>query len=140
MAGRPIIATIIALITIIEGILIIVGGSLTAFSSESGLINDIFSSIQLTWLIDHVATALGATILIVGIITLIIGIGLFLGWKFTWYVALVIYLFTLIVSLYAVAIGIINSNLAVIALVPAIVLVILLWYLFRPKVKEFYGV
>ncbi|MDR2846223.1 MAG: hypothetical protein LBV63_02965 [Candidatus Methanoplasma sp.] len=139
MANRPIIISIIALITIVEGILIIAGGSLTAFSSDSGFVHDLFKGIDLTWLIENIATELGATLLIVGIIILIVGVGLFLGWKFSWYVATIIYFITLIVSLFAVAIGIINANLALVALVPAIIAIVVIWYIFRPKVREFYG-
>ncbi|MDR3205941.1 MAG: hypothetical protein LBT41_02420 [Candidatus Methanoplasma sp.] len=140
MAGRPILITIIALITVLEGILTVVSGALVSFSSENAFLQDVFSAISLEYLINDVATWLGASLIIVGILILVVGLGLLLGWKFAWYVAAVIYFLTLIVSLYSVAVSLATGEyLAVTALIPAIIVLVLIYYIFRPKVKEFYG-
>ncbi|MDR3282865.1 MAG: hypothetical protein LBS92_04560 [Candidatus Methanoplasma sp.] len=140
MAGRPILITIIALITILEGILTVVSGALVSFSSSNGFVQDVFSAISLEYLINEVSSWLGASLIIVGIIILVVGLGLLLGWKFAWYVAALIYFITLILALYSVAVSLATGEyIAVAALIPAIIAIVLVYYIFRPKVKEFYG-
>jgi uncharacterized membrane protein (DUF2068 family) len=128
MAGksRPILIAIIAILTIIVAILSILGGvGITFF--EGGTLG-----------------AMSAMGLVMGIVLLIIGIALWSGWKIAWYIGVIIYAIYMIFVLFNIAMGIIDGDGVVATLaayaISLIICVLILFYLFRPKVKEFFGV
>ncbi len=99
---RPLFVTIVAALYIILGVVTIIGGVI--------LLN-----------------VVGA---IPGIIVLVIGVGLWKGWKIFWYLGVIFAIIDLIISIFAFPVGIISL----------IISIIILWYLFRPNVKAFFGV
>ncbi len=99
---RPLFVAIVAALYILLGVVMIIGGVI--------LLN--------------VAGA------IPGIIALVVGVGLWKGWKIFWYLGVIFAIIDLIVSIFAFPVGIISL----------IISIIILWYLFRPNVKAFFGV
>jgi hypothetical protein len=69
---------------------------------------------------------------IFGLVNIIIGVGLFVGWKPFWYIGVIFTIIDLIISIFSV--------LLLIGIIPLIINIIILWYLFRPNVKAFFGV
>lgn len=99
---RPLFVAIVAALYILLGVVTIIGGVI--------LLN-----------------VVGA---IPGIIVLVIGVGLWKGWKIFWYLGVIFAIIDLIISIFAFPVGIISL----------IISIIILWYLFRPNVKAFFGV
>jgi hypothetical protein len=75
---------------------------------------------------------LGPVGAVFGVINIIIGIGLIVGWKPMWYIGVIFTIIDLIASIIMV--------LAIIGIIPLIINILILYYLFRPKVKRFFGV
>ena len=101
---RPLFVTIIAALYIILGVVAIIGG--VAMLSAPGAIP--------------------------GIIALVVGIGLWKGWKIFWYLGVIFAIIYLILSIITVV--------ALVGIIPLIISIIILWYLFKPNVKAFFGV
>jgi len=80
-------------------------------------------------------TALGGGILLViGIIYLIIAGGMWNGWKIMWYIGVIVNGISLIMGLASIFVG------SFVGIIPLVVDIIILFYLFRPGVKEFFGI
>jgi len=126
MASRPILISIIAILTFIAGLLtILLGLGIASLGGE-------------------VALGVGTIGLIFGVILIIIGVGMWKGWKPIWYLGVIIYLLYLIFLLYSIATAVMDGadvvgELAGNALI-LIICILMLIYMFRPKVKEFFGV
>lgn len=67
-----------------------------------------------------------------GIIVLVIGMGLWQGWKIFWYLGVIFGIAYLLLSIFTLP--------APVGTVPLIVSIITLWYLVRPNVREFFGI
>ena len=102
--ARPIIVTIIGILYLITGI----------FAALLGM------------------GLLGPIGAVLGIVNIIIGIGLIVGWKPMWYLGVIFTIIDLIVSIFMV--------LVIIGIIPLIINIVILYYLFTPKVKLFFGV
>ena len=124
---RPILITIIAILEFIAGIIALGIGILTVISGS--IVGDEIA----------VLGAYAGTILIVaGIIAIIIAGGFWNGWKIMWYLGLIFSVLYIIMSIA----GMVMSGFQGIglgAIVYIIINVIIIWYLFRPHVKEFFG-
>jgi len=129
MADRPILISIIAILTIIfalflilAGVVLMVGGDLIAnIDDPSGLIDDL-------------GTSLGVGFLIIGVIGFLIGYGFWRGWTIFWYIGVILYLIAAISGIYGLIVG---QPISIVSLVFAL---IVLFYLSRPKVREFFKV
>lgn len=121
-ADRPLLIAIIGILNILGGIFILVGGVLIAIGTLS--LSDM--SIDA----DIAATAIGGFVALIGIIYLLIGYGFWQGWKFIWYLALICWIISAVCGILAFPVG----------LVWTIITIILIWYLFRPNVKAFFGI
>jgi uncharacterized membrane protein (DUF2068 family) len=84
-----------------------------------------------------ILTALGALMIPLGIASLIVAYGLFKGKRWAWYVAVVLSIIGLVVNV----ISLVTSNMSAIAgaLVGIAFESIVLYYLFRRNVKEYFG-
>ncbi len=118
---RPVLISVIAILYFVFGILMLLGGA------GIGLLGVAVPAAILP------AAALGGGIAIAGIISLIIAGGFWNGWKAIWYLAVIFGILEIIVSL----VSIFTGNMA--AIVALIIEALLLYYIFRPKVKEFFG-
>lgn len=103
-SDRPLFVSIVAALYIVLGVVGIIGGVAT-FSAPGA---------------------------VPGIIALVIGIGLWQGWKIFWYLGVIFGLIYLIMSIFALP--------AAVGIVPMIISIITLWYLVRPNVRAFFGV
>lgn len=131
-APRPIIISIIAILEFIGGIFLVLAGiaSIVGFSFISELPPEIAS---------FGMTMLGGGALIAGIICLIIAGGFWNGWSIMWYIGVivsVIEIILLIASIFTGGMG----DLVFAVIIPVVVNLIILFYLFRPGVKEFFGI
>jgi hypothetical protein len=128
MADRPILITIIAVLTIIVAVLFILAGLGIAIGSEfldaGGDLADII----------NLGIFAGLGLLILGLIMFVVGYGFLKGWTLFWYIGVIIYVFVVIFAIYTIIIG---QPISVIELVIAL---IILFYLSRPKVREFFKV
>lgn len=125
---RPIIIAILAILYfiigvlgIIAGILVITGGvALDQISEGEGLI--------------ELGAGAGAVIIVLSLISLIIAGGFWNGWKIMWYIGVIFTIISLIGGIASIFVG------GFIGIIPLIIDIIILWYLFRPNVKAFFGV
>ena len=126
-ASRPILITIVAILEFLVGLLAVIGGIL--------LFAGVISSGDLDPEIANLGNAGAIGVLIFGIINLIIAGGFWNGWAIMWYIGLIVnaigaafYIFSLV------------TTLQIILVIPVIIEVVIIYYLFRPKVKEFFGI
>ncbi|MDR3075422.1 MAG: hypothetical protein LBU30_05240 [Candidatus Methanoplasma sp.] len=105
------------------GILLLISGLALAFM-------DLDLGIDLSFATD----IFGWGLIITGLIYLIFGYGLWSGWKILWYLGVILYLLSLIVGVYALVVG------GAVSIISIIITLVILWYLFRPNVKEFFRI
>ncbi|MCL1810961.1 MAG: hypothetical protein FWG41_01900 [Methanomassiliicoccaceae archaeon] len=130
---RPILIALIGLITILAAVLILLAAAAALFSD---------------YIIDFTGIDIGDYIgyggFIIGIITLIIGIAIWRGWTIAWYIAVILYALGVLSSIVSIVLVFTDeaaTQAAVVPLLlPLVIGLLILYYLFRPKVKEFFGV
>jgi len=84
-------------------------------------------------------SAASIVLIIIGIIYLIIAGGFWNGWKIMWYLGLIFTLISLIMEI----VSLVNSGFAgigVSVIIPIVIDLVILYYLFRPGVKQFFGI
>ena len=130
MSSRPILISIIALLTMIVGILTLIGGVTLAFASEQLLID--------SGITDSLGTVhmLGYISLILGLVMFIVGYLLWTGKRIAWFLAVALFLINIGMAIFNIITGASVSSYIITIAVAAIVL----FYLFTPKVKAFYSV
>ncbi len=125
MAGgkdRPVLITIIAILYFVFGVLMLLGGA------GIGLLGVAVPDAVVP------AAMLGGIVAVAGIISIIIAGGFWNGWKAIWYLAVIFGIIAIIFS----AISLIGGDVS--AIIGLIIQALLLYYIFRPKVKEFFGI
>jgi hypothetical protein len=135
---RPTGVTIIAILNIISGIVMIAGGlGLAAIGSILPTMSTIDpnakSQLAVAGLLGVGGVAVGAILIILGIISFIVAGGLLKGRGWAWTV-------TVILSVISIAIGIISiigGNFG--SILSIIISGIVLYYLYRPHVKAYFG-
>ncbi|MCX6693410.1 MAG: hypothetical protein NT074_02490 [Methanomicrobiales archaeon] len=124
--SRPLGVTII-------GILYILGGLITLSRSIVG------SAIMDFVGLGPISTIFGIAATILGIISLVLGVGCFMGWGWVWTFAVIVSILNIIMSIGGWAIsgfsGIVEPPLVIGVIIPAIIL----WYLFQENVKRYFG-
>ncbi len=118
---RPVLISVIAILYFVFGILMLLGG-----------IGIVGLGAAIPGLIVP-GGVLGGGLALAGIISLIIAGGFWNGWKAIWYLAVIFGILEIIVSLVMIFTGNMSAILAL------IIEALLLYYIFRPKVKEFFG-
>ena len=113
MADRPLLVTIVAALCIILGLIGLAGGALLL----------------------GVNATVGWVTIIIGLITFIVGCALWDGWTIAWYLGLILSVVNIIFAVYNI---VANDNWS--GILEIIVAVIVIWYLLRPNVKEFFKV
>jgi len=108
----------------------ILGGAGMAFANEQWLINaGITEALGTVHMLGYITLVMGLAMLIVGFL-------LWSGKKIAWYLAVVVFIADIAMSVYNVITGAPITSVIVTIVVAAIVL----FYLFTPKVKTFYSV
>jgi hypothetical protein len=160
--SRPTGVTIIAILVIIRGAVVLVGGILAilagafisslppstfedALNNGNLTINDnnngnmtisgISPSFVPTALIGSVLTAVGAVLIAIAVASFIIGYGLLKGMRWAWTAALVVTIISIIIDIFSIA-SVVNIIGGIISL---IINGVILYYLYRPHVKAFFG-
>ena len=127
-ASRPIIIAILAILQFIVGILALIAGIMVIVGGVAAA--DLPSQIA-----DLGVTATGAVLIIIGIIYLVIAGGFWNGWSIMWYIGVVVNVIMLIFNIFTLVTGDPIS-----AIVGILIEALILYYLFRPGVKAFFGI
>ena len=120
MAERPLGITILAILWILGGLFWIIVGLLGG--AVLGFIG-----------LGILGAALGIIFFIIGIIDILIGIGCLKGWGWLWTIGVIVVIITLALHLLALVSGDISAILGL------AIGILILWYLFQPNVKAFFG-
>ena len=128
MANRPFLITVIGILTLLGGLAVLLAGVLL-FAMPDSAIADAFKDSGIVD-IGNLVDILGVGLIIVGLIFLVVAIGLLKGWTWIWYVAVILYVIDIILGILMLPAGIISLVIAI----------VIIYYLFRPHVKEFFGV
>ena len=132
---RPTGVTIIAILNIIGGIIMLFGGiALVAAGSilPSFQMTDELSGVP-SWLIGTGAIAMGIIVIILGIISFVVAYGLLKGAGWAWSLTVVLSIVSIVLN----AISIASGNFG--GIISIIISAIILYYLYRPHVKSFFG-
>ena len=135
---RPTGVTVIAILNIISGIIMLIGGvGLAAIGSilptMTTLDPNAAGQMAIAGLLGVGGVAVGGILIILGLISFIVAWGLLKGKSWAWSV-------TVILSIISVVIGIISlvaGNFG--SIVNIIIAGIIIYYLYRPHVKAFFG-
>ena len=125
-APRPILITIIAILEFLIGLLILVGGVL--------LIAGVISAGDVDPEFADLGNAASIAMIVIGVLNIIIAGGFWNGWSIMWYIGLIVNGIGLIVAIY----GLITTGIG--SAIPLVIYAVILFYLFRPGVKDFFGI
>ena len=119
--SRPLLITIIAILYfiagvlgVLAGILLLVGGAAVGELALGGMT--------------------GGILVVMGLINLVIAGGYWNGWKAIWYLAVIFGFISIIICV----VGLFTTG--GVSIVGLIIQALLLYYMFRPNVKEFFGI
>jgi hypothetical protein len=144
--SRPTGVTIIAILNIIGGITMLLGGitlvaagtiipSLPPSAFQNGNLtepNVNVSGIPLSFL-GGTAIAIGSVLIAIGIVSFIVAYGLLKGMRWAWTVTVVLSIISIALNAISIATGNIGG------IVSIIISAIILYYLYRPHVKAYFG-
>ena len=125
-ASRPILISLIAILYFLSGLLLLAAGVMLAIGAAVIDLSDL--DLGLTGMVG------GAVFAVIGIIALIIAGGLWNGWRIMWYLGMIFSVVAILASIIALlttggfSIGTLVINL------------IIVFYLTRDGVKEFFGI
>jgi hypothetical protein len=134
---RPTGVTILAVLAIIAGIFLLLGGlgavglGALGVASSSGIYSSVF-------------LAIGAVVLILGILYIAIGAGFFGGRGWSWTLGIIVSIISLIFDFVQIGLASVGGAGALAAaiggsIIPIIISLAILYYLTRPHVKAFFG-
>ena len=129
MADRPLLVVLIGILIGVAGLILLITGLLLEFMSIETLIDWGFDPTKLGTFDTYVYIVLGAALFVVAAL-------IWTGWTFAWYVALIFLGIQLLWQLYQFATGMTTTS----PIISIIILLALLYYLFKPNVKEFFSV
>jgi hypothetical protein len=119
MTERPLGVTILGILWILGGLLALLAGLGIAAIG--------------TVLAGPIGLAIGVVFIIVGLVDLALGVGCFKAWPWVWTVGVVFSIISIIIGLYSL----VTTGIG--ALLGLIIPVIILYYLFQPNVKAYFG-
>lgn len=125
---RPTGVAILAILDIVVGILALLGGIFIAALGGSGLL-----ALYGYGFFNGFVAVVGGFIIVIGILAIIVGWGMWSGKEWAWLLAIILYGLGALSGLLSLA----GGNLSSVVGLPIDVL--LLWYMFRPHVKAFFG-
>lgn len=130
-ARRPILIAILAILEFIAGLVLVLGGAL--------LLTGVLSVSELEPELQNLGSAGGVALIVIGIIYLIVAGGFWNGWKIMWYIGLIVTVISIILEIAGLIMGGF-SGITIGVIVPLIIDLLILFYLSRPGVREFFGV
>lgn len=141
MSDRPIILTILAILAILAGLVLVATGAIAYTMSEETWFRLITEEPEILETVKSLSDmhSIGLPLLISGILMLIIGIALFVGWSLAWYVAVILLVVALVINVYTLVTGGLHSN-TYGGLLGIAIEVIIVAYLMTPKVRGHFGV
>lgn len=125
---RPTGVTILAILDFLGGILALLGGVFLVAVGRTGIMSRLGYGMY-----EGFIAGVGGAALVVGLFAILVGWGLWSGKEWAWVLAIVLYALGLLFSL----ISLVGQPIR--AVIGIVVYVLLLWYLFRPGVKAFFG-
>jgi len=136
MSARPLLVSIIALLTILSGVIVLAVGVFTICLGSTGwegLVSNIGDWFPILEDISYsLAVGSGIAMVIFGILLFLVGYALWIGWSVAWYITVILYIISVVMALIVLVTG------GYVAAVPLIISVLILFYLFTPKVKNFF--
>jgi uncharacterized membrane protein len=154
---RPLGITIIAILTIIGGILLLLGGvSLIALGTLISVSPPLDSTItnphHLAQFFGVISAAVGSVLLVIGIGYIVMFYGLFKGKRWAWTITIILLLIGIAIQIISTATGSLlnaslssssNTNSVISGIVGSIIgiaiNIVIIYYLYRPHVKAFFG-
>ncbi len=118
---RPLLVTLIAVVYLLVALVFLA----TAALSLGGIELEIDMS-------EELLSLFGGSSLILGLFLLFISIGFFRGWSIFWYLGVIVTVISLLLSAATILSGSMGS------IIPTLVLLIVLLYLFKRNVKDFF--
>ncbi|TVP39478.1 hypothetical protein [Candidatus Nitrosocosmicus arcticus] len=142
---RPIGVTIIAILTIIGGIALLIGG--LGFIAFAGVLSVVSSEESSTEAANIAALGilpmiLGVLMVVIGIIYLIVSYGLLKGKGWAWTITIIVTIIGIVIQIIsAVSTGLLTSSLAsglATHIIGIIISGIIIFYLYRPHVRSYF--
>jgi len=126
-ASRPILITIIAILEFLAGILALIAGIV--------IVAGVITTADVPELANFGSLGGGAMI-VLGLIAIVIAGGFWNGWKIMWYLGFIFSAISIIFSIYTI----VTTGTFAAEIIPIIINLIIIFYLTRQGVKEFFGV
>lgn len=120
MSERPVGVTILGILWIIQGLFMLLGGIF------GGVLLSIMGNVG-------IGAVIGIVLFIVGIVDLLLGIGCFNAWPWVWTIGIIFSVIGILGGIANLATSWTN------ALVGIVISAIILYYLFQPQVKAYFG-
>lgn len=118
--ARPIGVTILAILNALGGIITLLGGAAAIMVTSTGILAGL-------------GVAIGGFMILIGIFQLLVAWGLWTGKKWAWFLALIFGILGVILGLMSLVGG------GLTGIVSLLINAIIVYYLFTPKVKAFFG-
>ena len=118
---RPLLVTLIAVVYLLVALVFLAAAALSLGGMELEM--DVS---------EELLSLFGGSSLILGLFMLVVSIGFFRGWSIFWYLGVIVTVISLLLSAATVLSGSMGS------IVPTLVLLIVLLYLFKRNVKDFF--
>jgi hypothetical protein len=126
---RPTGIAILAILGFIGGIIGLLGGALFLEVGSSGILSSYGIG-----MFSGLISLLGGIIIVIGLFAIFVSWGMWSGKSWAWYLAVVLYAIGLITGLVLLVVG------ALLGVVSLLIDLLLLWYMFRPHVKAYFGI
>lgn len=126
--ARPTGVAVLAILDLIGGILALLVGVLLVGIGGTGILSQFGYGFY-----SGFVSLFGGIIVIVGVLALVVGWGMWTGKRWAWVLAIVLYALGILSNLGSLAGGSVSS------IVGLLIYALLLWYMFRPHVKAFFG-
>jgi hypothetical protein len=125
---RPTGIAVLAILELVGGVLAVLGGAGIAAVGGSGML----ASFGYAGLSGMVAVV-GGVVLVVGLVALLLGWGMWTGKSWAWSLSVAFYIIGAILDVASIVIG------GLTGIVGLLIDIFLLWYLWRPHVKAYFG-
>jgi len=129
--SRPLLITILAILYFLGALVLIIGGIMIIGLGEA-FIQDLVNQNPDIDALKGLGTASGIVMLVCGLIVAGVAYGFYKGWSIMWYLSVIIVGLGLLFNIYNMVIG----NFTV--LLGVLVQLVIIFYLFRPRVKGFF--
>ena len=128
MANRPFLITVIGILTLLGALVFLLAGVACLALPEADVI-DIFENAGMDNVADMI-NALGIIMIVAGLFALIVATAFLKGWTIAWYLGLILHALSVIGGIITFPVGVLSM----------LVSLVIIYYLFRPHVKEFFKV